>query len=63
MTGLFTTGREDELFDADLAQKEYRILKDYYEENPENLQFHIFTGTHEFCPEDEGIEQLLMHLK
>ena len=55
-------GDNDELFDASLAQKEYEILKDYYSESKENLQFNVFKGVHEFCPEDDGIEELLSKL-
>jgi len=52
-------GDNDELFAAGSAIEEYEILRDYYKEKPENLQFHVFQGVHEFCPEDDGVEWLI----
>lgn len=51
-------GDSDNLFDAESARAEYEILKEYYKEAPDHLQFHIFKGDHEFCPEDTGVEWL-----
>ncbi|MBQ3817454.1 MAG: dienelactone hydrolase family protein [Clostridia bacterium] len=56
-------GDNDELFDASSAKEEYEILKSYYSSAPENLQFNIFKGVHEFCPEDDGINILLSKLR
>lgn len=55
-------GDNDELFMAKSAIKEYEILKEYYAEVPENLQFNVFKGVHEFCPEDTGIDWLISKL-
>ena len=51
-------GDNDNLFDAESARAEYEILKAYYKEAPDHLQFHVFHGYHEFCPEDMGVEWL-----
>lgn len=37
------------------AKVEFSRLKEYYSEAPANLRLDIFHGTHEFCPEDDGI--------
>lgn len=55
-------GDNDELFDVSLAEKEFGILKANYQPQ-ENVQFHIFKGVHEFCPVDEGIDEMLRRLK
>lgn len=56
-------GDNDELFTADTARKEFEILRSYYKEVPENLQFHVFGGVHEFCPENESIDWLIEKLQ
>ncbi len=53
------TGDQDPLFHPDTAQREYARLKAYYAEAPEKLHFHIFPGSHEFCPEDTGVEEFV----
>lgn len=57
-------GDKDELLDPKLAAEEYAILKEYYTEVPEKLQFRIFAGLHEYCPDadEEGIMELLKNL-
>jgi len=55
-------GRGDPLFDASAAEKEYRVLEDYYAEAPDKLEFRIFDGEHEFCPEEEGLDRLIEEL-
>ncbi len=55
-------GDNDEVFAVDSAIKEYEILKDYFLESPDNLQFHVFSGVHEFCPDDEGVDWLSARL-
>lgn len=52
-------GDNDELFAADTAVQEYERLKEYYQEAEDHLEFHVFQGVHEFCPEDTGIEWLI----
>ncbi len=55
-------GDKDELFDPDAARREYAVLKEYYREAPENLDFTVFDGTHEFCPTDEAVDRLIDRL-
>lgn len=55
-------GDNDELFDASLAKKEFKTVKKYYAPK-ENVQFNVFKGVHEFCPEDDGIDELISHLE
>lgn len=54
-------GDNDELFEASLAEKEFKTVRKHYQPS-ENVQFHIFKGVHEFCPEDDGIEEMLSRL-
>ena len=54
-------GDNDELFDAELAQKEFKTVKEYYLPE-ENIKFNVFKGVHEFCPEDEGIDEMIAKL-
>lgn len=54
-------GDNDELFNASLAEKEFEVAKEYYTPSA-NVQFHIFKGVHEFCPEDDGIVEMLSRL-
>lgn len=60
---ILEVGDKDELFDADLARREYERLKGYYKEAPDKLSFAIFSGNHEFCPEDQGIEAFVAALQ
>ena len=55
-------GDNDELFDAAFAKKEFETVKRHYQPC-ENVQFHIFKGVHEFCPEDDGIDEMLSRLE
>ena len=58
-------GDNDELFDVQGAIDEYKQLKAYYAEAPEQLEFHVFKGVHEFCPheDDTGIIKVVERLK
>ena len=53
----------DEIFDPEGAEREYVVLRDYYAEAPGNLEFRVFDGVHEFCPDDQGIDRLIGALK
>ena len=55
-------GDQDYLFDPDSARGEYKILKEYYAEAPEQLRFNVFEGSHEFDPTGEGVEEFLAAL-
>ena len=55
-------GNRDPLFDAADAEKEYEVLKGYYREAPDKLEFHVFDGVHEFSPEDEGLDRFVAAL-
>lgn len=48
-------GSYDEIFSPETAKAEYLRLRKYYTEASDNLQFNIFKGGHEFCPEDSGV--------
>lgn len=56
------TGSDDNVFLAEDACREFEVLKDYYSEAADQLEFNVFEGVHEFCPEDTGIEHLIAHL-
>ena len=55
-------GDKDPLFDVDSARKEYEVLKGYYEEAPDKLEFLAFDGEHEFSPGNEGPDRLIEEL-
>ncbi len=57
-------GDNDELFDAELAQKEFSRLKRCIPQWQEHYRFHIFGGVHEFCPRDDSaIDWMLEKLR
>lgn len=58
-------GDNDALFHPQGAIDEYKRLKQYYAEAPEQLEFNIFKGVHEFCPHDDdtGIRKVVAVLK
>ncbi len=54
-------GDTDELFEASSGKEEFEIVnKLYYPRH--NVQFHVFEGKHEFCPEDDGIDEMINKL-
>ena len=55
-------GDKDPLFGVDSARKEYEVLKGYYEEAPDRLEFLAFDGEHEFSPGDEGLDRMIEEL-
>ena len=46
----------DELFRADLAEREFKRLRTFYSEKPEALYLEVFPGVHEFSWDDSGID-------
>ena len=54
-------GDADELFSAESGAEEFEIVNELYCQRG-NVQFHVFEGTHEFCPEDDGIDEMIQNL-
>ncbi len=52
----------DELFDADGARAEFERLAAYYAPRPDRLRTRVFSGIHEFAPDEEGIDFLMGNL-
>ena len=58
-------GSDDELFDVHGAKREAQRTAHHYEKLrlDGRFEFRAFTGTHEFCPDDKGVDFLLDGLK
>lgn len=56
-------GDDDNLFTAESGEQEFERLRTYYAEAPQNLHFRVFNGRHEYCPEDDGVEEFVNNLK
>lgn len=55
-------GKVDQLFTPETAEREYETLKGYYGEAPGKLEFEVFDGDHEFCPQDRGVDRVIEEL-
>lgn len=57
-------GSDDELFDAESARIQSEKVSELYAMTglSDSFCFRIFSGTHEFCRSDEGVEFLVGHL-
>lgn len=56
-------GDNDDIFDIDSALAEYERFKKLFGEKEKNFRFHVFKGTHEFCPDnDDAINWILSEL-
>ena len=49
-------GDNDALFRYEWAEKELNQVREFYQDNRENLRFEVFSGVHEFGKEDAGID-------
>ncbi len=57
-------GSNDELFSVESAKEEFSRLQKYILDWKSYFRYHIFEGTHEFCPEDDdAIDWMLAMLK